>query len=276
MKCHFYYRNREANTKITKIVAAGPRNPYFSKVIEKGLRILVLFTPETPKLSLKDIVLRTRINPTSTFRFVETLIQLGYLVKDRETKLVKLGPMALALSHNIIKSFDLLQIVKPHIDEAFARSKVTIDSALVEENRLVLLYRREAKDTLTLTLPLVSTQLHCSALGKAYLSALPEAARARALDGLTLTSRTPNSLANKTALLADLRRTRERGYAISNEEYVLGLVSIGAPLVNADGNVLGAVSFDAATAQFTIGEAEKRFAPAVLQLVHKIGPMLPL
>ena len=170
-------------TKITKIVAAGPRDPYFSKVIEKGLRILVLFTPETPKLSLKDIVLRTRINPTSTFRFVETLIQLGYLVKDRETKLVKLGPMALALSHNIIKSFDLLQIVKPHIDEAFARSKVTIDSALVEENRLVLLYRREAKDTLTLTLPLVSTQLHCSALGKAYLSALPEAARARALDG---------------------------------------------------------------------------------------------
>ncbi|MCK7490942.1 MAG: hypothetical protein MZW92_03455 [Comamonadaceae bacterium] len=93
---------------------------------------------------------------------------------------------------------------------------------------------------------------------------------------MTLKSRTPNSLANRAALLADLRKTRERGYAISNEEYVLGLVSIGAPLVNADGNVLGAVSFDAATAQFTVGEAEKRFAPAVLQLVNTIGPMLPL
>ncbi|MCK7490943.1 MAG: hypothetical protein MZW92_03460 [Comamonadaceae bacterium] len=72
--------------------------------------------------------------------------------------------MALALSHNIIQSFDLHRIVKPHIDEAFARFMVTIDSALVEENRLVLLYRKEAKDTLTFTLPLVSAHLHCSAL----------------------------------------------------------------------------------------------------------------
>jgi DNA-binding IclR family transcriptional regulator len=255
---------------------AGPANPYFCRIIEKGLRILNLFTPETTSLSLKDITLKTHVNPTSTFRFVETLIQLGYLKKDSKTKLIKLGPMALALSHNIIKSFDILQIIKPYIDEAFEKLNVTIDSAVVEEQRLVLLYRREAKDTLTFALPMLSPHIHCSALGKAYLSGLPEDALSHILDSLTLTRRTPYSLSNRAAVRADLRKTRERGYAVNNEEYVLGLISIGAPLINKDGAVLGAVSFDVSTVQFTLEEAEKRFSPAVLRLVKDIQPMLPL
>lgn len=260
--------------------SAGPparsANPYFSKIIDKGLRILSLFTPETTSLSLKDIALRTDINTTSTFRFVETLAQLGYLSKDPRTKLVKLGPAALALSHNIIRSFDILQAVKPFIDEAFERHNVSIDSALVEEQRIVLLYRREAKDTLTFTLPSVSSHVHCSALGKAYLSGLPDGDLLKVLDTLTLTRRTPRSLTAKPALLADLRRARARGYAINNEEYLVGLLSIGAPLVNSNGAVLGAISFDVSTVEYTLEEAERRFAPAALQLVKDIQPSLPL
>ncbi len=254
----------------------GPANPYFSKIIEKGMRILTLFTPETTSLSLKEIIGRTHINPTSTFRFVETFVQLGYLKKDPKTKLIKLGPMALALSHNIIKSFDILQIIKPHIDEAFERYNVTIDSAIVEEGRLVLLYRREAKDTLTFALPLLSPHIQCSALGKAYLAGLPDDALSVALDGLKLTRRTPFSLTTRAAVLADVRKTREKGYTVNNEEYVLGLISIGAPLINEDGIVLGAVSFDVSTVQFTVAEAERRLGPAVLRLVKQIQPTLPL
>lgn len=263
-------------TKIPAMASLGSANPYFSKIVDKGLRILSLFTPMTTSLSLKDIALRTCINTTSTFRFVETLVQLGYLSKDPRTKLVKLGPMALAMSHNIIKSFDILQVVKPHIDEAFERYNVSIDSALVEEQRIVLLYRQEAKDTLTFILPSVSPHIHCSALGKAFLAALPENELARVLDGLTLTRRTPSSLTTRPALLTDLRLARARGYAVNNEEYVVGLISIGAPLVNKDGRVLGAVSFDVSTVQYTAEEAEKKFAPAVLRLVKDIQPSLPL
>ena len=258
--------------------AAGGRRegPYFSKIVDKGLRVLSLFTPETTSLSLTDIARQTRINTTSTFRFVETLVQLGYLRKDPRTKLVKLGPAALALGYNIIKSFDLLQIVKPAVDQAFERHNVSIDTAVAENGRLVLLYRREAKDTLTFTLPSVSSDLQCSALGKAYLAALPEPGLRDLLEGMTFARRTPRSLASRAAVLADLRRTRARGYSVNNEEYILGLISIGAPLVSQTGDVLGAVSFDTTTVQYTIDEAEKRFAPAAVALAQEIQSQLPL
>ena len=97
----------------------------------------------------------------------------------------------------------------------------------------------------------------------------------RTLAGLTLTRRTPHTLTSRSALLADLRRTRERGYSVNDEEMIPGLISLAGPLINPDGSVLGAVSFDFATVQFTLEEAEKRFAPVLLKLVEDIRPLLP-
>jgi IclR family pca regulon transcriptional regulator len=112
-------------------------------------------------------------------------------------------------------------------------------------------------------------------MGKAYLAWLPEKAFSRALDGLAFIRRTPHTLTSRAAVINDLLKTRERGYSINNEEFIPGLISIGAPLLNRDEEVLGAVSFDGPTAHFTLREAEKRFVPALLRLVEDIRPMLP-
>ncbi len=255
--------------------APGPADVYFSKVIEKGLRILCLFTPEAKSLSLKDITLKTRINSTSAFRFVETFVRLGYLKKDPRSKLIELGPMALAFSNNVIQSFDMLQIIKPFIDEAFENYNVSIDSGIVEGGRFVNLYRREAKDTLVFKMPVSTPHLHCTAVGKAFLSWLPDDARDLILDGLIFTPRTPFSLASRAAVLDDLRETRRRGYSINNQEYTVGLICIGAPFLNREGIVLGAVSFDVSTVQYSLKEAEKRFAKEVVKLARDIQPMFP-
>lgn len=256
-------------------VAAGPADFYFSKVLEKGVRVLSLFTPETRSLSLKEITLRTGINSTSAFRFVETFIRLGYLKKDPKSKLIKLGPSALIFSNNVIQSFDMLQIVKPLIDEAFEKYNVSIDSGIAEGGRFVNLYRREAKDTLVFKMPITTPHLHCTAVGKACLSWLPDSARDRILDGLIYTPRTPFSLTSRAAVLEDLRKTRERGYSINNQEYLVGLICVGAPFLNGEGTVLGAVSFDVSTVQYSLKEAVKQFAPKVVKLAQDMRPMLP-
>jgi IclR family pca regulon transcriptional regulator len=254
----------------------GPSYPYFSKVLEKGLSILNLFTPENPYLNLKDITLKTGINHASTFRLVETLIQLGYLKKDPKTKLIRLGPMALVLTYNIHNSFDLIQIIKPHIDAVYDKFNVSVDAAVVEQEQFIIIYKKEATDTLVFNLPKQSKYFNCSAVGKAYLSTLQEEILSEFLDRNKPIRRTPHSLTNRAALLADLSRTRQRGYSINNEELALGLISFGSPLVNKVGNVLGIVSMDVSTVHYKVEEAERRFAPVILKLVQDIKPMLPV
>jgi DNA-binding IclR family transcriptional regulator len=265
-------------TKRARADAGGDQgNPGFSKALEKGLLILRLFSPECPKLNLTDIALQSGLNPTPAHRLVETLIRLGYLERETNSKLIKLGPTAMALSVGIGRSFDLLRIVKPFVDAAFDELNVSIDLCNADVNWLTVIYRREAKDTLVFNLPIHAPDaLHTTALGKALLSALPEDALDRALDGYALTRRTPNTITSRQAFLTDLRRARRRGYSVNNEELALGLITLGAPLANKDGGVLGAISFDVAKTHYSVGEAERRFAPALLDLVHRIQPFLPL
>jgi len=147
---------------------------YFLSTLDKGLKILNLFGEEPVALSLTEIQRKMGINKTSAYRFVETLTQLGYLRKDPVTKRLKLGAKAFSLGYRFVQNFDLLKIIKPFIDKAYEDLKITIDSAILEDDHFVILYRREAKHTLTFRLPAVVREFYCNALGKAALAFLPE------------------------------------------------------------------------------------------------------
>lgn len=250
---------------------------YFSKPFAKGLRVLDLFTPERSSLSLTEIAEAIGTNKSSAFRFINTLVELEYLKKDPRTKLLTLGSKAYSLGMNLAKSFSVVQIIKPILDEAYESLQVTIDSALIEGLTLLNLYRREVKDTLMINFPPVESAIHCTALGKAILAFLPETRREDIIDQLPLVKRTKYSLGEKKDLVKQLRTIREKGYAINNEEYVAGLTAIAAPFfsVETEGAV-GAVSFDFSTHQFSIEALEKKYSSHLLKLADDISKKLKL
>jgi IclR family pca regulon transcriptional regulator len=147
---------------------------YFSKTIEKGLFILSLFDRDHSKRSLTEISQITGINKTSVYRFVNTLVALGYLRKNSSNRLIRLGPRAFVLGQNFFHGFDLLQGVKPIIDKTSIQHNVSIDSALLHRHSLISLYRRELPNLIYFRLPLLMEDLHARALGKAILANLEE------------------------------------------------------------------------------------------------------
>ena len=236
-----------------------------------------LFNQDHKKMSLMDISKATGIGKVSAFRYINTLIELGYLRREAQTKLLKPGPAAILLSNNLMKSFDLLEIIRPYIDEAFNTYNISIDSALLEGNALLKLYQRVVKEKIMYDLPIVETGLHCTALGKAVLAFLPEKEMESIVDSMSLTKRSKNTLMTKTSLLADLAKTRKRGYSLNDEEYITGLVSVGAPLINSEANrAIGAVSFTFSTSEYTLDKMEKKYADIVVDLANEISGVIPI
>ena len=249
---------------------------YYSKFFEKGLRVLTLFTPEQGSLNLKTIAASIEADTSSAFRFVNTLVKLKYLRKDPGTKLLTLGPKAYSLGLNMVKSFNLLRIIKPLIDDAFAKYQVTIDSGILDSEILLKVYQRVATDTLSYQLPQVERDIQCTALGKAILAFLPEPERGSIIDHLKFVRKTDNTITTKKDLAADLERTRQRGYAVNNEEYIGGICSLGAPFFHIESRrPVGAVSFDFSILQYSLADAEKKFGRALLQLTEQISQMVP-
>lgn len=72
--------------------------------------------------------------------------------------------------------------------------------------------------------------LHCTAIGKALLTSLPEAQRAELIGSLQLESFTPHTITNNADLIAEVDRSIQRGYTEANEENEAGVTSIGIPL----------------------------------------------
>jgi len=248
---------------------------YFSKTIEKGMRILEVFDQTHPELSLKEISKTIGINLTSTYRFVNTFEKLGYLRKDSRKKLLKLGPKAIALAHCFLAGFDLSQIIKPRLDEIHEKYNITVDASLFHEDMLVTIYRREAKHALIFRQPIMSKSLHFFALGKAVLAFLPHDLKKQVINRQPLERMTKNTLVEKAELMADLEKTRKRGYSLNNEEYINGLIAIGAPIFNLHTNhVIGAICFDSTTIQQSMNAFKKRYAMEVIETAKNITELI--
>jgi DNA-binding IclR family transcriptional regulator len=250
-----------------------PKRPtlYFSNPFSKGLRILSLFRPERNSLSLKEIAQTLSIDPSSAFRFCNTLVGLNYLNKDPRTKLLSPGPKAYALGLNLVKSFSLRQVIAPIVDDVYERQGITIDSGILEGDILVQVYYRAAKDALSYPLPIVASAMHCSSIGKSILANLPENECLDILSRLDFVKRTDRSITDKKQFLAELEKVRRQGFAVNNEEYIVGQIVIGAPFFNLEtGRPAGAVSFDFSTIQNSLESVEAKYLDILLKLAKDI------
>ncbi len=250
---------------------------YFSKSLEKGLKILSLFNAETPVLTQSEIAKTLGLNMTSTYRYINTLVALGYLEKEPKTKKIRPTLLCMLFCTNLIQATDRLRLIKTTVDRLHDENNISIDVALIVDGTIRRLYHREAQETLTYRLPDASRHcLHNTALGKAYLSSLEAGQMAEVVDRLTLTARTDKTIVDKKALLEDLMAAKSLGYAVSEEEYLPGLLAIGAPLVDpVVGSGVGAVSFDFSVLQHSGDHIIAAYATKVVQTARILSKLLP-
>ena len=251
-------------------------NKYFSTSLEKGLKILSLFSTDTPSLTQSEISRTIGINMTSTYRFVNTIVRLEFLEKDAKTKELSLGMRSLALGANIIRTIDELRLIKGVVDKVYNNHNISIDVVFAIDGNLMRTYHREATETLTYHLPAVAkNSLHNTSVGKAYLSTLPEDILRQMIVGMSLVSKTQKTIVDRDRLVNEIDKTRQRGYAICDEEYLPGLVTIGAPLINqSTGKGIGGVSFDFSLLQHSAREVEEKYSALIVEVGSALSDIL--
>ena len=250
---------------------------YFSKSLEKGLKILSLFNSNTRVLTQSKIARTLDLNMTSTYRYINTLVELGYLEKDPKTKEIRPAILCLLFCANLMRATDHLKMIKEVVDQIHKENNISIDVHFAVEDMLVRIYHREAEETFTYSLPDFSKNcLHSTALGKAYLSSLPDDLLDEKIDNLVLGSRTEKTIVDKNALITELKKAKTRQYAMNNEEYLPGLIAIGAPLFDPISKKgVGAVCFDFSILQHNAGDIELKYGEMIKTTARTLSKLLP-
>ena len=150
----------------------------------------------------------------------------------------------------------------------------TCNLAVLKRGELFYLDRVEANWALRLHLP-PGTVLppHCSASGKLLLAFKSPDERAKLLENLPLEQFTHRTITDRDLLESELERIVSTGYAIDNEEYVLGVSCVAVPVRDAMGDVVAAIAVHAATARLPLNQAMEHI-PKLKEASERISQTL--
>lgn len=211
--------------------------------LEKGLSILSFFCQLGPELSLSELAKAANMGLGNTTRYVKTLVELGYLTRDQITKKYRLAPKILSLGFSMLKEMDLRARITPRIAEVTKEFGVGSQCAILDDTDIIYIERFRSNAIVTLDLTVGSRlPAHCTALGRAILAFMDVDAMQRLVAKINLTPLTPFTITDRDKLLHELELTRQRGYAINQQELVLGQSALAAPVLRR-GLVEGAFGF---------------------------------
>lgn len=208
----------------------------------KALALLEAFSYEDRRLSLAELSARTGVPRATAFRLLATLEETGFLVKRGSE--YQLGFKCFLLSNIAAADLDLRAIARPFLETLRDSTGETTQMAILQDWRIVYLDRVLSRQAVAYMTSRAGAVLpaYCTGLGKALLAHEPEEAVTSWARRQSFAAYTPTTLTDPDALVADLRTIRERGYAIDDQEREVGVRCVAAPIRDADGRVVAALS----------------------------------
>lgn len=193
-----------------------------------------------PGTTVQRLATDLGLSRSAAYRIVGALRERGYLVGETE---LRAGPVVLRLGLQAMDGLDIYTVGPEPLRELVAETEETAFIAVLDDDQMCYVMQEEGPQVVKVVSKLGSrAPLHASALGKAYLAALPAAEAEAVVDRIPLTGYTAATLTTPAALHADLARTRTAGWALDDAEREPGVRCVAAAVRGAGERPVAAIS----------------------------------
>jgi DNA-binding IclR family transcriptional regulator len=214
---------------------------YAVPAVEGALSILeTLGTVQA--MSLTELAKKLDLGKSSVYRLLATLVSRGYVERDSWGERYRLTYRLFVVGSCAAERMGLREVAQPVMDRLASQMGETVNLGVLDGFRTVSIHLVESAHPLRIHMRIGGVPAHATATGKLLLAALPPEELTRRLAGRRLASLTSRTIKSRSALQAELRRVRDQGYAIDDEECSLGLRCVGAPIQEHRGSVVAALS----------------------------------
>ncbi|MBB4040470.1 DNA-binding IclR family transcriptional regulator [Microvirga flocculans] len=238
------------------------RDPQFVTALARGLEILRAFRRGDPPLGNQEIARRTGLPKATVSRLTYTLGVLGYLKYSPDDSRYSLSTAALALGFSALGSVAVRDIARPYMQSLADETGVSVALGARDGKSMVYLEHCRGDSPLHMGIEVGShIKMATSAMGRAYLAALPQAERDQFLERLKADPVSWPKL--RDGISQAVQDLSERGFVLSIGEWKEQVNAVGVPLALGTGTLLFALNCG---------------GPAIIltreQLVERVGPRL--
>lgn len=194
-------------------------------------------------MGVTEISTALGINKASTYRMLTTFRSLGYVVQDESSERYRLTLRLFEIGSKVLHRMDAIRDSRPALEWLAEETGETVHLAIREGVSILYVDKIDSQHTLRMFSRVGKrAPTWCTGLGKALLSAMPDAEITELFRGHELTAFTPNTITDLTALKAELRRIKQRGFSIDNQEHELGIHCVASVVCDARSKAVAALS----------------------------------
>lgn len=251
-------------------MANPPKRTYNITALQRGLRLLELFTKSERGLTASQVAKSSGLPVSTVHRFLVNLESAGYL-NCSGTGVYHLGIACFSLGQAALGQLDIRRLSLPYLNELNTQTRETIHLTVRQSNSAVYVEKLDSPEPLRIYSRIgASVPLHCTAVGKVILAHLPEEEMASMLSQLDFKRRTPNSIGSLQELQTHLLKVRRSGYACDLEENEPHIRCVAAPIWDHAGAVNAALSITGPAVRMSLSRL-RQLAPMVQQAGLRIS-----
>ena len=215
---------------------------YMVQSVFRAIQILTLLGSK-PGLSVTEVSEHLKLPKSSTHDLLSTLEAEHLLEREKDLNRYHLGIRLFELGNLALGDFEIRRIASPFIRRLNDLLDETVHLTILEDDEVLYVDCLESTKRLrTYSVIGVRAPLHSTAVGKAILAVLPEPEIDRIIREKGLERSTVRTIVDPVELKKALKAAAKRGYSIDDSEHEEGVRCVGAPLMNATGNVVGSIS----------------------------------
>ncbi|MBO0455501.1 IclR family transcriptional regulator [Enterococcus hulanensis] len=212
--------------------------------VQKVFAIIENMSAVESPMSLNDISKQTNLPKATASRLLYTLMTMGYAQQNPKTADYSLTLKFKLLTNSTTISHDIVSLVRPYMQQISSELNEATCLSLCDKQELVYIESIDSQDNLLNVTQKIGKRapLYCTGAGKLYLSKMTEEELDHYLAQTQLVSLTDQTIITATDLKKELRKVKEQGFSMDDEECEMGVKCVAIPLMDQQQTLLATLS----------------------------------
>ena len=214
-----------------------------SSIVSKSSRVLDAICASGAPLSFTQIARHTGLPKSSAHRILSILMAERLIACDRDRQTYQPGARLIGWAVSAFRANDLPGLSAAEMEGLNEKTGAHVALSILEGSSVLYLKTVDSIEPYRLA-PRVGERsaIHACAAGKAMLAHVRPKRREAIVSHLKLERYTEHTIVSRKALVEDLRRIRDVGFAMCDREEFLQVAGISAPVFGHHGEVVAAIS----------------------------------